>query len=226
MNDWVRMPIKWIRGKDTSILKDFSWNGYDKSNNIAALMIYIVIIQQARNSGKAKISYNSLCDITSLSRAKVASGIEVLEIKKLLIIDRTGKTNIYNVVGYGDKEGWGKLPAKNMYDTKLDYVKPFQEFNLRKRVELDALKLFLVLISFRDEKKNHATISYEKISLYTGISESKIRSAISLLVSHDMIHVQKYGDAENLGKRANFYRIIGVHNNKHAGNMTKLMEIN
>lgn len=227
MNDWVKMPTKWLQDKNTLPLRNFTWDRDNKSNNTAALMIYIIIIQQAQNSGKAKLSYSSLCDISSLSRAKVAAGLEILERKKLLIIDRAQKTNIYNVVDY-DRAGWGKLPAKHLYDINLEYIKQFQEFNLRRRVELDALKLFLVLVAFRDEKKNHATISYEKISLYTGIPEAKIRSAISLLVSHDMIHVQKYGDTMELWKRANFYRIIGVNNKKHAGNMTidKLMEVN
>lgn len=225
MNKWVRLPTTWMLDRTMPPLNNYRWSGIEKSDNIAALMLYICIAQQTSQRddeptvfGMVSLSYSQLCVLTSLSRAKVSAGINILSRDRLVDIDRTDKTNTYALVGLKKTGGgWAKLPAENMYDKKREQIKPFYEFKLRQRVELDALKLFLLLIALRDNKKNHATPSYRTITQYTGIPEAKIRAAISLLVNLEMIHVQKYGPT--IEKRNNFYRIIGIDNNKHGGNI-------
>lgn len=225
MDEWVKVPTGWIRAKDNPLLRTFSWQSPDKSDYIAALMLYICIAQNIERKEKdgcprgwVRLSYSQLNTLTSLSRSKVSAGLSILRGKNLIEINTNYKTNVYTMVGYINESGWAKLPAKRLYDKKCEQIKPFLEFKLRQRVELDALKLYLMLIAFRDNQKNHATPSYETISKYTGIPVKNIRSSISLLVNHDMIHVQKYGDLGKIDKRNNFYRIIGIDGFKHAGN--------
>jgi len=225
MDEWVKMPTKWILNKDNPPLKQFTWRGEDKSNYIAALILYLAICHHANRNEKssckigcAKLSYTKLNIITSLSRAKIAAGVSILEKKDLIIKDISEKTNSYCVVNYSNRGGWAKLPAKHLYNKKHEHIKPFMEFKLRQKVELDSLKLYLLLIALRDNYRNHAYPKYETISAYTGIPRGNIRSAISILVNHDMVHVQKYGELEELEKRNNIYRIIGIDGNKHAGN--------
>lgn len=230
MNAWVRIPTGWILDKEKYPLRDYTWSDRDnKSNYIAALMLYICIAQQIDSADWIQLSYKDFCTITSLSRAKVSSGLHILSEKNLIKIATDYKTHKYKILGYKEEGGgWAKLPSKYLYDYKEEQIKPFMSFKLRQRVEIDSLKLFLLLIALRDNQKNHATPSYETIYKYTGIQEKNIRSAISFLVSLDMIHVQKYGNTEELNKRNNFYRIIGIDGNRHAGNMSydKLFKIN
>lgn len=235
MDDWVKLPTGWIRDKDNLPLRKFVLRDANKSNFTAALMLYICIAHHIRRkengscpTGWAMLSYSQLQNITNLSREKISAGLSILRKKNLVEINTNSKTNLYSLVGYNNKGGWAKLPAKRLYDKKIAHIKPFLEFKIRQRVELDALKLYLVLIAFRDNIKNHATPSYETISNYTGIPLRNIRSAISLLVNHDMIHVQKYGDLNQIDKRNNFYRIVGIDGQRHAGNTSydSLFQIN
>lgn len=225
MDEWVKMPSKWILNRENPPLKQLTWRGDEKSSYTAALILYIAICHFANRQntsnkkvGCAELSYSKLAVITSMSRAKIASGISFLTRSNWITKDISKKTNSYHITNYAARSGWAKLPAKHLYDSKCEYIKPFAEFKLRHKVELDALKLYLLLVTFRDNVKNHAYPSYETITKYTGIPRGNVRSAISILVNHDMIHVQKYGALEELEKRNNFYRIIGIDGNRHAGN--------
>ena len=226
MDIWVKIPTKWILDKDVLLLKKFRWQGSDKSNYIAALMLYIAIAHHANRKindefstiGCAKLSYSKLEEITSLSRAKIAGGLKILQSNGLIQKNILQKTNIFKITNYEKKGGWAKLPAKTMYTESLKNIRPFIEFKLRQKHELNALKLYLLLVALRDNNRNLATPKYETISAYTGILRGNIRSAISLLVNLNMIHVQKYGDPDELEKRSNTYRIIGIENYRHSGN--------
>lgn len=221
MKDWVRIPTKWLTDKSAPLLKDLSWRGEHQSDNIAALMLYVAINQQTpEQETKTRLTYDNLCLITSLSRAKVSAGIKIIENLGLIKIEKKGRSNIYHIIDRDQKGGWAKLPARTLYDND-GQIEPFNNFKLRSRTELDALKLYLLIIAFRDNKKNHTTIAYEKISQYTGISERHVRSAISFLVTLNMIHVDKHLVGDTTEKRMNVYRVIGINNRQHAGNMPK-----
>jgi hypothetical protein len=58
-------------------------------------------------------------------------------------------------------------------------------------IELEALKLFLQFAQRRDQSINLASIGYDKIEEYTGITRIRIRYAISFLVSNWLIHVER-----------------------------------
>ena len=227
MYNWVKLPTTWILNKENPLLRRYSWRGDIKSDYIAALMLYITIATHASREntddcplGCAKLSYSKFCLITSLSRSKVSNGLNILIRDNLIEKYSYNKTNIYKIVNYENRGGWGKLPARILYDDYEEYIIAFSDFKLRQKVELDSLKLYLLLIALRDNYLNHATPSYDTINRYTGIIRTNIRSAISQLVNHDLIHVQKYGDPSNLEKRRNYYRIIGIDDKRHAGNMT------
>lgn len=228
MDLWVKLPTEWILNKEILILRKFRWQGADKSNYIAALMLYIAIAHHANRKitdelseiGCAKLSYTKLGEITSLSRAKIAGGLKILLSNGLIEKNNLQKTNIFRIMNYEKKGGWAKLPANILYTESLNCIGPFMEFKLRQKNELNALKLYLLLVALRDNNKNRATPKYETISNYTGILRGNIRSAISLLVNLNMIHVEKYGDPDELEKRNNFYRIIGIENYRHSGNIS------
>lgn len=229
MDEWVKIPTEWIRDKEDPGLRRFSWRGPDRSSFIAALMLYICIAHHAVRKptddlprpGLAKLSYTKLTELTDLSRAKIASGTRILHDYSLVQRLKSGKTNVYRVVNYEIRSGWAKLPCKSLYDEKEQAIVPFKEFKLRHKNELNALKLYLLLVSFRDNQSNHANPSYDKIQPYTGISRNEIRSAISLLINLGMIHVDRIRDPdEEQGKVRNVYRILGIENHRHTGNIS------
>ena len=228
MDIWVKIPTQWILDKENLPLAKFKWIGVNKSDFISALMIYIIIAHHANSErnmyfssiGCARLSYTNIGILSGLSRAKISSGIKVLEQNGLIKKEQYKKTNVFEMQNYG-VSGWAKLPAKSLYDDKLQRILPFHKFTLRSKVELNALKLYLLIAALRDNKKNHATPSYSTISSYTGIPQNDIRSSISFLINLNMIHVDKFGDYNVPEKRNNFYRLIGIDDYRHTGNLSK-----
>lgn len=217
LKEWVRMPTSWLRNKNTPLLRSFSWSKGDCGNHTAALMLYIALNQQTPNKEiKAALTYEQLCLITSLSRAKVSAGIQFLEKIGLIQIEKKGRSNIYNIINRDAKDGWGKLPTNNLYDDD-GQIEPFKIFKLRTKTELNALKIYLLIIAFRNNVANFTAISYEKIFEYTGVSERDIRSALSLLITLKMINVDKKLIDGNTEIRMNVYWLCGL-SHYHAGN--------
>jgi hypothetical protein len=221
MNDFAQIPTSWMKDdKPHSLLRDFKWNSKEKSDYIASLLLYICIAQHIpRKREEISISYSQLSGLTSLSRAKISSGISILKDKEIIYVAGENKTNSYGLLWRENDKGWAKLPAKNMYNTDNSLIEPFKNFHLRRKTELDALKLYLILVAFRDEKSNSTVMRYETISDYTGIAMNDIKSASSFLVTQNMINVDKSAIDDYEQKRwRNSYRIIGIKNYRHAGN--------
>lgn len=206
--------------KPETLLRDFKWHCKEKSNYIASLMIYICIAQHIQEErGKISISYSDISGLTSLSRAKVSAGISILKDKEIISVSGDKKINSYELLWRENDKGWAKLPVKSMYNKNYSGIVPFKDFHLRKKVELDALKLYLILVSFRDEKTNSTVMKYETISDYTGITTNDIKSASSFLVSLNLINVDKSNIEDYEMKRwRNVYRIKGINRYRHAGN--------
>ena len=186
LREWVRLPTDWIIQEGG--LRRLRWAQDTGSNNIAALMSLAVIAHHAENeTGNARVTYDTICTATGLSRAKVAGGLAMLE--KLEIVSRKGLGRSgYGLANYRLQGGWGKLPAKGLY--RGDRIDAFAAFHLRSGVELNALKIYFLVVAARNNETNLAHIGYEKISEHTGIAENKIKSAISVLAALSLVYVK------------------------------------
>lgn len=212
---WVRLPSAWINQRG---LIDIKWeNGGAGANGIAALMLLTVIAHRADPvSGQARVTYEEFCAIASLSRPKVSQGLSLLE--RLGVIQRGGAAgpSVYQLVSFTDDDSWAKLPAKSMYSSS-GRIAAFADFALRRPVELDAMKLFLLVAARRDRQTNLAKISYPKIEEYSGIRHARIKSAISYLAGHDLLHVEHVPSTTSEHGIANAYRLPGIEPYNHMG---------
>ena len=209
---WVRLPTRWITSKG---LLEFQWRGEGGgSNNVAALMCLIAIAHVAsQQTGTAQITYNALGDVTGLSREKLSGGLRILEGGALVERKADGRSH-YKLSNFDPALGWGKLPVKSMY--RSGRIVAFDEFKLRQRSELDALKMFLLFIAFRDDGLNAANLSYTGIEKYSGIERSKIKAGISVLVNQHLVYIDQVQRAEETGVR-HTYRIVGIDPYRHMG---------
>lgn len=212
--DWVRLPSTWIEKHGLTSLR---WGGVsgEGSNNTAALMTLTAIAHHAKEeNGVARITYPEFCYITGLSRATVSKGLSVL--KRINVVSpETEARSTYKLVNYDPNGGWAKLPARTMYSGAR--IAAFDDFRLRRAVELNALKLFFLFVARRSEKTNTANISYDKIEVYTGIERGKIKPAISFLASLSLIYVEHVPNEKNLWGFSTAYRIVGIDPYKHMG---------
>jgi hypothetical protein len=215
---WMRLPSGWIgRGG----LAKLSWHYEGKgSNNTAALMALTAIAHAAdERTGIARVTYDRLCDVTGLSRAKLSNGLNVL--KKSEVVKSGKARSTYELSDYDPTRGWAKFPVKSMYASGR--IVAFDEFRLRKVVELDALKLFFLFVERRDQRTNCANIGYEKIQEYAGVKKERIKSAISFLASLSLVYVEQIPSQINPYGISNAYRIVGIDPFNHRGTRSRSM---
>lgn len=225
MLEWVRMPSNWVRDPELLPLKEMKWQGDKKADQIAALMLYIVIVHHAsaetsissKEAGMCRLTYSELNEITGLSRGKISGGLQILY--DLILISKNGnkRKNVYKVENFSLSSGWAKLPAKGLYNKDLTKIQAFHDFHSRKKNELNALKLYFLIITFRDNKANYAKIGYDKITEYSGVHQSEIKSAISLLINHQLITLDTAKTKVNDYSSANLYRLNYIDRHKHRG---------
>jgi DNA-binding transcriptional ArsR family regulator len=210
--DWVRLPTNWIVQEKG--LLNFRWQKDKGANNVAALMTLIVLAHHADDDGVGELIYDQICGATGLSRSKVSMGLATLAAEHIITRKMNGRST-YRLQGYQRNRGWGKLPARGLYDG--DRVAAFDHFHLRRDTELNALKLYLLFVAMRNNALNTARIGYEKMREYTGIRQNNITAAISFLTSVGLVYVES--GRSRLGERptAHAYRLVHLDPYRHPG---------
>lgn len=218
-SEWVRFPSTWI-GEQR--LKEFKWApGGLGADHVAALMTLIVIAHAVHpETGIARVTYDDLTRRACLSRLKVSRALKVLDDRGLITRPADGGRSVVGLANY-DQVPWAKLPFRGMYEHGR--IRAFDDFKLRKVIELDALKLFLLFAQRRDQGTNLANISYDKIEDYTGIARVRIKHAISFLVSHLLIHVEQIPSRQTEFGVSHAYRLVGVDTHIHMGTRGRSM---
>jgi hypothetical protein len=221
LREWVRLPARWIEDGD---LRQLRWGGTETSgaDNTAALMVLAVIAHHAdEERGVARLTYNQICTMTELSRAKIARGLDVL--KKLDVIERTPEgRSTFRLRSYNPRGGWCKLPAKSLYFSGR--ILAFKDFKLRSATELHALKLYFLFAARRGRDTNMAHISYEKIHEYSGVPDNRIKAAISFLASIPLVYVEHLPSTTNEHGIFNAYRLKGLESRVHMGTRGRGMD--
>lgn len=227
MSEFAKMPSYRIRDNGAPVLSELKWSQKDNAAKIAALMLYIAICHNAKDktehvyeeTGTCRLSYDRLALITGLSRPIISKGLSILEKLRLIEADRETKPTLYRVVGYNPHKYWAKLPKRYLYN-KEGSIPVFHEFHLRKKNELGALKMYLLIASFRDNKTGLTRIAYDKIADYTGMQSPDIKQAISLLLNHNLISLERQ-TYDEVGKRRNIYTLKGL-GHRHFGNADEI----
>lgn len=210
--EWVRLPTHWI---EQGGLKQFRWVGRTGSDHVAALMVLAPIAHHAdQETGSARVTYDVLQSAAGLSRAKVSDGLDVLARQGIITRQQDGRSS-YSLIGFSSTGGWGKFPWKKLYVE--DQIAAFSHFKLRTRIELEALKLYYLFVSRRDNRTNGASISYLKIEEYSGINRNNIRSPLSFLVSIGLVHIDHMRSEVSDAGVSNRYRLAGLNAYNHMG---------
>lgn len=210
--EWIKLPSGWIEGRG---LREFRWSGGNGSDCQAALMALLVIANHADpETAIARLTYDELCAMTTLSRAKLSCGLDVLERRALIEREPTGQST-FRLSSYDATAGWAKLPAKGLYSNGA--VAAFSAFRLRQRAELDALKLYFLFASRRDRVSNMAMISYDKIEDYSGVSREHIKRALTILGANNLVHIEHVPSSLSGDGVASAYRLVHLHSRRHMG---------
>ena len=182
----------------------------------------VMIAHSADNeTGLARVSYDCLTEATGLSRPKVSAGLNILADLEVIIRTPAGRSS-YQLTHYDLSEPWCKMPSKGLYSG--DRIPAFCDFNLRKSVELNALKLNFLFAARRGNDNNLANISYDRITDYTGIERGRIKSAISVLAAQGLVHVEHTKSFRSEFGIANAYRLAFIQPRVHMGTFGRGMD--
>ncbi len=176
---WARMPTGWIK---SGVLKDNFTANIHLAEKISALKIYVILCIKANDLNDEKYScvmtYDSLMELAFLSRSSVSKGLKLLCSLGLIesVGVRTKRYTIHNLY----RNGWCKLPVKGFMkdDRNID---SFKMFHNRYPHELNALKLYLYLLSIRDNDESFSEVSFKKITTKTGVKFKDISPALGFM---------------------------------------------
>ncbi|MDB5725680.1 MAG: hypothetical protein JWQ16_2434 [Novosphingobium sp.] len=208
---FVKLPVRWV---DAGGLKAFKWQQGGSDETAALMLLAVLSHHMDPDNGSVSLTYDQLCHAASLSRAKVAGGLAILEARHL--IERiAGQRSGYRVVDYNPLANWAKFPVRGLY--RGDRVRAFTHFKLRSRVEMDALKLYILFAARRSKELNMAPISYEKITEHAGVANDRIRPALNVLGVNDLVHTERFTSTRAEGGIAHAYRLTHLDGNRHLG---------
>lgn len=214
-DQWRQLPTKCIQDGE---LKNLRWSQYG-ADAVAALMVMLVmahrrpLLSDGTNGSELSITYDDLGRSLSISRSKISRGIQLL-IQQGWVVRGEGRS-LYRFTA--PDTPWGKVPVRSLYD-RHGTISAFDGWRLRNPLELDALKLYFLLVAFRDTQRNYTSMRYHLMNDYTGVQIGKIKGALNFLVVSNLIYVEREAqDPFDRTNPANLYRLRGVDPYRHAG---------
>lgn len=237
MNDrsqWAKMPIRWIHeggltnftdrairkvplgGPLMSNIEVDAEVDVDVLRNecIAALRLYLVLCCKTDfKTGLATLTYPQLTRLGKMSRALISRSFKRLELEGLIarLPQALKHGTAVRIEGWDDDYAWGKVPKLWLYDGASDRLLLLAEFNYSK-ASLDALKVFIAILAHRDRSRaGIATLSYDKLSIITGVPRYRVADAITKLYGMELISFRQ-GDYRDLNPmdRTNRYLVRGL----------------
>lgn len=201
---WARFPCTWIQDGG---LQRLGWREY-RGGAIGALLTYLLMLIAQNRAPLDKLSttqdgvlltYDFIEQQTNLSRALVARSLKILADElEVIKVTHSQQGNRYRIVGI-EETRHARLPQDLLYSPARGLF-AFRALTFRSKHELNALKLYLLLLTFRVNKTTSSKIGYDKISGYLGVQRDAIRPAISHLINLGLIAVESDESSSSLGK--------------------------
>lgn len=186
---WAKLPTDWIRADG---LRQFPMG--KPGDGVATLKLYMVIAGLAGSptgteapSGAASPTYEELQELSGVSRGAIGPALDRLD----GLVYRTRGTGVrpnrYRIAGFPrvGEGGWAKLPIGHLLQGGR-----LAALSSRSRAHLAALKLYLVVLTFRENRSGWSNISYQRIIDYTAMTRNDVSRGISIAVDRDLVSVQ------------------------------------
>lgn len=219
-------PLYWHAVPSKTVLEALpllTWVADKKASpavGTAALMLYVALLFMSEelpeetalgvvlNKHIAAASYDDLHDATALSRSLISKGLTRLV--DLQLIKPTGSHQKRRYELAWSEGGWFKLPCQAI--VRSGVILPFQNFTLRSKHELYAMKIYLYLAARRDNYKDFTLASYETISESAKVPERHIRKAlVTLSLTGLLVDINRDREDGDKVYGPNMYYLAGHH---------------
>lgn len=197
------------------------WRQY-KSHATAALLILFalaIISNKAQRQNGLRVddrvaaTYEQIQEVVPLSRKLIAAGLQLLRDVGAIATAVQGNRCVHTLCGIENNGHWCALPQAHLLNG-FKHLHRLQVFidQIKRRTSLHALKLYVLLLAFRENHSNAARISYETIIEYTGMRREEISTAIQQLLGAQLCRL---ASDEEVSRRKgdpvhNRYVILGL----------------
>lgn len=216
---FARLPNAWILDDGLRQLRTVA---SARGETGAALKVFVAILLRAENKtpaeagalqGSAALTYTELEALTDLSRGMVAKGVKRLKALELVSVtpEGQGRKSRYFVRHYGVEDRYGRMAVARLYGQgSTTQVRFLHELSVRNEADVNALKVYLLICAAYDRSRQGSMISYKLIESRTGISQSRIRRALSVLYEHGLVRASAGEIAEEGKNPPHIYRVLGL----------------
>lgn len=224
---WGSYPSWWVLSHGLPRLQNAARNG----PRVAALRTYLALaVLVDFHTRHVAVSISDLEAITGMSRPMVVAGTRVLEgitahqgvpkspttadlsapMLPVVQVHRSGKTTAFTLLR-DHSSAFAKVP-RDLLRREL------RGLPTRGTSALNAVKLYLALLSVRPNTSDRLPISHDKLVEYTGIRPDRLRSAIDVLFEHRLIRLEQIDaeDPKRPGHRRNVYYLLGLEGGGNA----------
>ncbi|MFT7404893.1 hypothetical protein [Zhongshania sp.] len=205
MAKWSALRTWWVRDNELG-LKAFT-GGHQAGTSLASLKVLMALSLLADfHLRTARNSVSDLEKITGLSRPMVLAGITDLESKGIISVGRSSYVNEYLLKESASDVKWAKLPYERLR-------KRLPDISNRGAVVLAALKIYILLASYRPNASVSLSFSHQKIRDLTGIQTKHVRPALDVLLNHTLIRLtvdDSNVSSENYKGKHNVYTLLGL----------------
>lgn len=240
MEAWAKCPSAWARVKKEDVVADMRTGGIPKPPGLGmitwrthrttgtAALIVLLALAVAANLAKKGLekkermhtnnlvfaTYTELENLTGLSRVLISRALRLLEDLQAISTLKVGNACAYALQGIEKDGDWCSVPQERLMDG-TDYLKKLKGIRetIRRPASFFAMKLYILLMVFRDRRANVTRISYEVIAQYTGLRREDISLGWQTLAALQLAYL---ADDQEVPRRVgdgtyNRYRILGLN---------------
>lgn len=204
---FVRIPTTWIH---KGLLDDFNV----RSAGVLELKVYFALLiakgqYQQRTRHEAQSFPATIDEISSLAHVSRPHAVEGLRLLRKRLLIKVGRSEWRKAgVGHrtkfhqlrGDPIPFFKFPWEWVAESGL-----LKHLRLNTRASLNALKVYLLLGAFRDNKSGVSRMSHDTMRRY-GVNHNAIREAVDLLIQARLVGLHR----SESRAMSNQYRLTGM----------------
>jgi hypothetical protein len=218
---FAKFPSAWLGKADNCPLKDLEWRKYRTQATAALILLMALSIrlnqaQRGRQRGekrltKVSVTYDDLRAMTGFARATISKGLMLLQGMGAIAIDNESRASVYELNGVETPGCFCQLPQSYLLWNSNDELRRLRQLPTKFRVGLNAMKLYVLMLKYRNQAYNTTAIGYEAIMKHTGMRREDIPEAMGMLSALELARASDDSDPREHDKSKR-YRIIGLTN--------------
>ncbi len=215
---WANFPSVWVRYPKPCPLTTLSWRDH-RSQGTAALVLLIALSIRLNQSHRkvppkeqtesVAVTYDDLQSLTGFPRPTIAKALMLLESMGAIKIHKKGRASVYELPEVKVPGRYCQVPQGYLLDGKEAELRRLTRLPTRTRACLNAMKLYVLFLAYRNHRFDTTAIGYEAIMAHTGMRRADIPEAFSLLVAHEMVRASDETDEREQDKSKR-YRVLGL----------------